>query len=85
VKTCTKCRAVHDLAGWRELKLVGYHDDDVLDADHPAATTLELRNCRCGSTIAVELPRRKPYAPPRLTRLVADDPRVRAMVRGEGV
>jgi hypothetical protein len=73
MKTCTTCLTVHDLADWRKLPLVGYFDDDVLDADHPAATTLELRNCPCGSTIAMELPRRKPYTAPTLTRLVADD------------
>jgi hypothetical protein len=82
VKTCTCCGAIHELAGWRALPLVGYYDDDGVDADHPAPTTLELRNCRCGSTLSVELPRRLRYAPPTLTRLVASDPRVQASLRG---
>jgi hypothetical protein len=82
MKTCTICRTVIDLAAWRALSLVGYHDDDVLDSDHPTPTTLELRNCHCGATLSVELPRRLHYTTPTLTRLVASDPRVMAALQG---
>ncbi len=82
MKTCSVCKTTHDAAGWRLLSLVGYYDDDALDADHPATTTLELRNCACGNTLSVELPRRRPYATPTITRLVADDPRVQAVLQG---
>lgn len=46
VKRCG-CGAVHTLAQWRALKLVGEFVDEVVE--------LELRNCTCGSTISVEV------------------------------
>jgi hypothetical protein len=44
IKTCA-CGAEYSLPRWKKLKLVGYHADDV--------ERLELRNCTCGSTIAI--------------------------------
>jgi len=45
------CGREHDAASWSDLPLVGFMD---LDAD--GDERLELRNCPCGSTVAVELP-----------------------------
>lgn len=43
------CGLVHDHAAWSALPYVGdMHDEDVV---------LELRNCRCGSTLAIEVVR----------------------------
>lgn len=42
------CGARHDGTGWAGLPLVGWNDDGV--------EVLELRNCPCGSTLAVEVP-----------------------------
>lgn len=47
-KRCA-CGAVYDGHAWARLPLVGLHVDD--------EESIELRNCRCGSTIAVELPK----------------------------
>jgi hypothetical protein len=44
VKRCG-CNRVWTLAGWLTLPLVGRQDDEV--------EKLELRTCRCGSTLAV--------------------------------
>lgn len=79
-KAC-HCGRSYDAAAWVALPLVGYYDDDVLDPDHPKATTLELRNCVCRSSLSVELPRRRAYTPPRVVTLAASDPRVQAMLR----
>jgi hypothetical protein len=46
VKTCG-CGARYTAAEWGELQYVGVHDDWV--------ERIELRNCRCGSTICVDL------------------------------
>ena len=46
VKVCG-CGLRYTLVEWGELKLVGVQDDGVERA--------ELRNCRCGSTIAVDI------------------------------
>ena len=48
MKTCTCCKKHHDKAGWEALELVGVIDDE-------EGGTLELRNCSCTSTIAVQL------------------------------
>lgn len=79
-KTCS-CGLSYTAETWKALRLVGYYDDDVLDAEHPKATTLELRNCVCRSTLSVELPRRKPYHAPRVVELSREDPRVQRMMR----
>lgn len=58
-KECA-CGAVHDRAAWAALVLVG-RMDDVLDRDGfvsidgpaPEVDELELRQCRCGSTLAM--------------------------------
>jgi len=82
VKRCA-CGLDYTAEEWSRLPLVGYYDDDALDAEHPQATTLELRNCMCHSTLTVEKPRRKAYVAPRLVRLAANDPRViEALRRG---
>jgi hypothetical protein len=44
------CGAVYDEESWRAL----LHRGTVVEEE----TTLELRNCVCGSTIAIELPQR---------------------------
>ena len=44
-KTCACCGAAHDLAAWLSLRLRGHQIDAVED--------LELRDCPCGSTLAV--------------------------------
>ena len=49
-KTCG-CGRTHDAAGWAALPLVGHMD---LDADGDAR--VELRNCVCRSTLAIDLP-----------------------------
>jgi len=46
IKRCA-CGAAFTQRQWNALKLVGYHSDDVEE--------LELRNCGCGSTIAITL------------------------------
>lgn len=51
-KVCTKCGKRYDARAWTELPLVGRQ---AVDADDQGpAYVLELRNCRCGSTLAVE-------------------------------
>lgn len=50
LKTCTCCGRQHDAASWAALPLKGY-------VGVVARVTLELRNCTCGSTLAVEVPR----------------------------
>ncbi len=47
-KTCA-CGAVYDARGWERLPFVCEMEDDV--------DVLELRNCRCGSTLAIVLER----------------------------
>lgn len=49
VASCS-CGLAYDHAGWDRLLLVGGMDAD--DPEAPA-TVLELRNCVCGSTIAL--------------------------------
>lgn len=80
MKTCMDCKTTHDAASWSRLPLVGYYDDDALDDEHPATTTLELRSCPCGAALSVERPKGRPYTVPPLARLVASDPRVRAIL-----
>ena len=50
-KLCQKCHTVHDAVSWRSLRYVGRMHVDA-DAEGPAED-LELRNCDCGSTLAV--------------------------------
>jgi hypothetical protein len=83
MKTCWCCLTVYDLPAWRTLPLSGYYDDDVLDDAHPSATTVEMRTCHCTATLSIDLPRRKPYNPPTITKIVAEDPRVQAILHGE--
>ncbi len=51
VKTCTCCLSDLTLAEWLLLPLVGTQR-------FPGEPVLELRNHRCGSTIAIEMPAR---------------------------
>lgn len=46
-KTCTCCQRRISPLEWSQLPLLGWQSDDV--------ETLELRDCLCGSTIAVVL------------------------------
>jgi len=55
-KTCS-CGKRYSSGTWKLLPYVGVHDDGV--------ERLELRNCVCGSTIAIELgPSRTSSRPP---------------------
>jgi hypothetical protein len=47
LKLCTRCNTVHDTRSWESLKLVGPQDFGF--------SVLELRNCTCGTTLAVEM------------------------------
>jgi len=49
-KQCKCCGVVYDATGWLSLAKVGVQQGDAEQA------SLELRNCACGSTLAVELP-----------------------------
>jgi hypothetical protein len=49
VKTCSCCGQKYTAPEWGSLPLCGYYQDEV--------ERLELRNCRCGSTIAIEVAR----------------------------
>jgi cyanophycinase-like exopeptidase len=49
IATC-HCGLTYDRAAWERLLLIGGMDAD--DEEHPTEI-LELRNCTCGSTIAV--------------------------------
>jgi hypothetical protein len=49
-KQCKCCGISYDAAGWLSLPRVGVQRGDV---EQPS---LELRNCSCGSTLAVALP-----------------------------
>jgi hypothetical protein len=51
-KRCTCCKRLHTAGQWRALERVGDMVDEV--------EALELRNCRCGSTIAIVLWSRDP-------------------------
>jgi len=44
-KKCTLCPRVHDQKSWAQLEYVGTTRDDIEE--------LELRNCPCGTTLAV--------------------------------
>ncbi len=46
------CGKEFDLTGWKRLKVLGYQDVEA-DKEGPACK-LELRNCKCGSTLAIE-------------------------------
>jgi len=47
-KRCSRCDTRYSAAGWRKLRLVGYQEQG---EDYPP---LELRNCGCGTTLAIE-------------------------------
>jgi hypothetical protein len=49
------CGRTFDEATWAELPVVGTMDGFPAEGDEPAIPPIELRNCPCGSTIAVEL------------------------------
>lgn len=50
---CTKCSRQHGPRQWQELPLIGTQPVEA-DEEGPAYT-LEMRNCPCGSTLAVDL------------------------------
>ena len=54
VKVCPTCSATYTQAAWERLELKGEMDDRASSAD---GERLELRNCSCGSTIAIVLER----------------------------
>ena len=54
----TKCERNHEalklnLTDWTSLKLIGYQE--VPGDENEADYKLELRNCSCGSTLAIEI------------------------------
>lgn len=51
IKACG-CGRAFNVHEWRELRLVGYQDDG-------DGGELELRDCPCASTIAIEIPHRQ--------------------------
>lgn len=56
VKVCRRCETEFTDAEWKTLKRIGFQP--VLAGDDPKVEpgyTLELRNCGCGTTLAVEL------------------------------
>lgn len=46
IKKCGKCKCEYGQEGWDSLPLVALWEE----------VQLELRNCPCGSTIAIEMP-----------------------------
>lgn len=61
VSTCANCSAHHTRNDWHRLERLGTMQDGRLD--HPG--WLELRNCQCGNTLAIQvrpLSRAKPYS-----------------------
>lgn len=50
MKTCRACRRTWTPESWRALKYVGIQRIDL-----EGEPDLELRNCTCGSTLAIEL------------------------------
>lgn len=48
MKLCTRCHTVHDSASWADLPSIGRQDFGF--------SVLDLRNCTCGTTLALELP-----------------------------
>ena len=53
VKVCGCCGRAYDAAHWPVLPLVGY----VGAASGEETQVLELRNCACGSTLGLDVPR----------------------------
>ncbi|MBX3196792.1 MAG: hypothetical protein KF894_01445 [Labilithrix sp.] len=64
-KRCPSCRAALSQTAWESLALVGAQEDG-------AGGLLELRNHRCGSTIAIVI-ERAPAPVPRLPAALLDD------------
>jgi len=50
IKVCPCCVRAFTAADWARLPLLG----DMLSEDETGTYRLELRNCSCGSTLAVE-------------------------------
>lgn len=53
-KACSRCRRTYDRKTWRALRFVSVWD--YLPGEE---APIELRNCRCGTTLAIRL-----FAPP---------------------
>ena len=51
VRVCSMCGTRHTYSTWAKLRFLGYQDDG-------NGECIELRNCTCGSTIAIDLERR---------------------------
>lgn len=50
---CDHAAIKRDPTAWAQLDLVGHHHTPADDSG--PAETLELRNCACGSTLAIEV------------------------------
>lgn len=51
-KTCY-CGITHTDVAWKNLVLVGYQRFE--ETDHEPEMLLELRNCKCGSTLMISI------------------------------
>jgi hypothetical protein len=49
------CGRTHTPSEWPHLPFVGVMDGFEAEGNEPAIPSLELRNCDCGSTLAVEI------------------------------
>ena len=54
VKVCA-CGREHTESQWPKLESVGTMDGYPADGDEPAIPPIELKNCPCGSTLALEV------------------------------
>lgn len=52
VRACRTCGRAHDAESWAALPLLGWQGL----RREGETTCLELRNCECGSTLAIEVP-----------------------------
>ena len=51
-KQCKRCEAVYDAEGWAALPCIGRQTFDYGNGER---TTLEMRNCPCKGTLAVDV------------------------------
>jgi hypothetical protein len=54
IARCTCCDTVYDLTAWRGLDLVGDLPLEPEIREPGEVEALRLRNCHCGSTLAIE-------------------------------
>jgi len=55
-KVCSKCKKPHSLKSWAGLKCIGVMPVEAgADPVTEPAYQLEMRNCSCGTTLAIEV------------------------------